>query len=353
MFLAWQEMKREKTRYGLIVLMLFLISYLIFMLAGLSYGLAERNTVAIESWQTQSVVLNENANVSLNQSLLTKTDLQHTKLSKKEALVGQLPVVVKHKKRQTLSAQLVGLKKGQFIYQDMPIVKGRKAKTQHELVADSYLEQKGYHLGDRVTLNGSQDKYKLVGFTDHAEINIAPIVFAKLPVWHALKMAAPNVAGSGIISQRKHFKLKQTTETKSYPVQAFINKLPGYRDQNMTFQLMIGFLFVISMIIVAVFLYIITMQKMRHFAVLRVQGIPTKTLVGATLTQSLLLVVLGVALGLLGMLLTAHLLPAAVPMQLTPQLIWAGSFGMLVMGLLGSLLPVRIISRIDPLQALS
>lgn len=353
MFLAWQEMKREKTRYGLIILMLFLISYLIFMLAGLSYGLAERNTVAIENWHTQSVVLNENANVSLNQSLLTKADLQHTKLSKKEALVGQLPVVLKHKNRQTISAQMMGFKKDQFIYQDMPIVKGRKAKTKHELVADSYLEQKGYRLGDKVTLNGSKDKFKIVGFTQNAEINIAPIVFAPLSVWHELKMAAPNVAGSGIISQRQSFKLKKAKDTKSYPVQKFINKLPGYRDQNMTFQMMIAFLFVISMIIVAVFLYIITMQKMRHFAVLRVQGIPTKTLVASTLSQSLILVVVGVVLGLLGMLLTARLLPPAVPMQLTPQLIWGGSLGMLVMGLLGSLLPVRIISHIDPLQALS
>jgi putative ABC transport system permease protein len=352
MFLAWQEMKREKTRYGLIILMLFLISYLIFMLAGLSYGLAERNTVAIENWQTKSVVLNENANVSLNQSLLTKSDLQNTKLSKKEALVGQLPAVIKHQKRQTISAQMMGIKKDQFIYQDMKIVKGRKAKTKHELVADSYLEQKGYHLGDQVTVNGSKDKYKIVGFTENAEINIAPIVFAPLSVWHELKMAAPNVAASGIISQR-NFKLKKAKDTKSYPVQKFINKLPGYRDQNMTFEMMIAFLFVISMIIVAVFLYIITMQKMRHFAVLRVQGIPTKTLVASTLTQSLILVVFGVVLGLLGMLWTAHLLPPAVPMQLTPKLIWTGSLGMLVMGLLGSLLPVRIISHIDPLQALS
>lgn len=353
MFLAWQEMKREKTRYGLIILMLFLISYLIFMLAGLSYGLAKRNTAALETWQTRSVVLNENANVSLNQSLLTNDDLKNTTLTNKEALVGELPVVLEHKGRTTISAQMMGIKKDQFIYKDMQIVKGRKAKNKHELVADSYLEQKGYRLGDKVTVNGSTDKYKIVGFTNQAEINIAPIVFAELPVWHQLKMAAPNVAGSGVISQRSDFKLKKAKDTKSYPVQKFINKLPGYRDQNMTFEMMIGFLFVISMIIVAVFLYIITMQKMRHFAVLRVQGIPTKMLVSATLTQSLILVVIGVALGLLGMLLTAQLLPPAVPMQLTTQLLVSGSLGMLVMGLLGSLLPVRIISRIDPLQALA
>ena len=36
MFLAFKEIKREKLRYGLIILMIFLISYLIFMLSSLA-----------------------------------------------------------------------------------------------------------------------------------------------------------------------------------------------------------------------------------------------------------------------------------------------------------------------------
>ena len=50
MFLAFKEIKREKLRYGLIILMIFLISYLIFMLSSLAIGLADENTQAINSW---------------------------------------------------------------------------------------------------------------------------------------------------------------------------------------------------------------------------------------------------------------------------------------------------------------
>lgn len=85
---------------------------------------------------------------------------------------------------------------------------------------------------------------------------------------------APNVEASGIISKKNlDFKAKNV---KSYDKQTFINKLPGYTAQNSTFELMIGFLFVISLIIIAVFLYILTMQKMPNYAVLRAQGIPSK-----------------------------------------------------------------------------
>lgn len=72
MFLAIKEIKREKLRYGLIILMIFLISYLIFILSALATGLASENTQALESWNAQKVVLNKNANVSMSQSILTK-----------------------------------------------------------------------------------------------------------------------------------------------------------------------------------------------------------------------------------------------------------------------------------------
>ena len=79
MFLALKEIKYEKLRYGLITLMIFLIAYLIFMLSSLAVGLASENTQAVNSWQTQSVVLNDNSNVSLSQSLLTKENLKDFK----------------------------------------------------------------------------------------------------------------------------------------------------------------------------------------------------------------------------------------------------------------------------------
>ena len=107
MFLALKEIKYEKLRYGLITLMIFLISYLIFMLSSLAVGLASQNTQAVNSWQTQSVVLNDNANVSLSQSLLTKADLKDFKKTNNDSFIGLVPIVIKEKKHQTISAQSV------------------------------------------------------------------------------------------------------------------------------------------------------------------------------------------------------------------------------------------------------
>ena len=156
---------------------------------------------------------------------------------------------------------------------------------------------------------------------------------------------------SGIISQKANYKFNQHN-AKTYPIKTFIDKLPGYTAQNMTFELMIGFLFAISLIIIAVFLYILTMQKMHNFAVMRAQGIPSKTLVGATISQSIILVVVGVVIALIAMWITALILPASVPLLFTPEIMVIGSLGMLIMGIIGSLIPIRSILKVDPAKAI-
>lgn len=349
MFLALKEIKYEKLRYGLITLMIFLISYLIFMLSSLAVGLASQNTQAVNSWQTKSVVLNDNANVSLSQSLLTKADLKDFKKTSNDSFVGLVPIVVKEKKHQTISAQFVGLKKDEYIYKDLELVSGRKARHNNEIAVDQIMWDRGYRLGDKVTLNGSDKKYKIVGFLKNAKINIAPIAYGTMATWRKLRPMAPNVEASGIISKKNlDFKAKNV---KSYDKQTFINKLPGYTAQNSTFELMIGFLFVISLIIIAVFLYILTMQKMPNYAVLRAQGIPSKTLIGATLSQSLILVILGTVLAYILMLITVSVMPATVPINFAPWIMISTFAGMILMGIIGGLIPIKSILKVDPSKA--
>lgn len=47
MFLAWNEMKHSKLRYGLVVGVIFLIAYLVFFLTGLANGLAQTNVLLL------------------------------------------------------------------------------------------------------------------------------------------------------------------------------------------------------------------------------------------------------------------------------------------------------------------
>ncbi|CAJ2233485.1 hypothetical protein FSR19202_BOAJNBJN_00198 [Fructilactobacillus sanfranciscensis] len=95
MFLAWKEIKHDKLRYGLITLMIMLVSYLIFILTSLAIGLAGQNTQAINTWEPQSIVLNKDANINISQSKIMTDQVQKMDLNqKKSAVIGDTPVVV-------------------------------------------------------------------------------------------------------------------------------------------------------------------------------------------------------------------------------------------------------------------
>lgn len=269
MFLAIKEIRHEKLRYGLIIGMIVLIGYLMFMLMGMMLGLANENTAAIDSWDAKSVVLNKNSNISLSQSLIAKQDLP--KLNDHQALVGQTPAVIERAKGATdkQTIQFVGLDSSQFIYQKkMKLSSGHKPHGKNQVVLDEGLKSKGYRLGDQITLNGSTQKYRVVGFAKDAKLNIASIVYGSLTTWQTLKGTGDQFATSGIFSDQKQ--TVKNKNLKQYSIGTFIDKLPGYAAQNMTFEFMIAFLMVISLIVITVFLYILTMQKIPNLSLIHI-----------------------------------------------------------------------------------
>lgn len=355
MFLALKEIRHEKLRYGLIIGMIIMISYLMFILMGMMLGLADENKAAIESWGTQTVFLNKNANDNMSQSIIMNNQL-NKKLNQHEAYVGQAPAVItrvgqRHKLKE--STQFIGLDTHQFIFKDqLRLIAGHRPKNEHQVVVDESLQTKGYKLGDRVRLNSSSEKYRIVGFVKNAKLNVAPVVYGSLTTWRQLRGLAPQAVASGIITNQTE-KGSQFKQLEHYSAHQFINKLPGYSAQNDTFAFMIGFLMVISLVIIAVFLYILTMQKIPNYAVLRAQGIPAKHLVSATLAQAGILMVFGIIGGVFLTWVTQLVMPTTVPILMIWPLIIGLGIILVILGMLGALLPVRLILKIDPVKALN
>ncbi|GEO66843.1 ABC transporter permease [Levilactobacillus spicheri] len=350
MFLALKEIRHEKLRYGLIIGMILLISYLVYVLSGLAYGLAQQNTQAVDSWQAQSIALDRDSNVSLSQSLITTQTADKLTLNRSQAYLGQAGIVAKATGKTNLSAQFLGLNRRQFIYRDLKLTAGHKPQSDRQVVVDTAFQQKGYRLGDRVTLNSAAGKYTIVGFTKNAKLNVAPVVYGTLTTWRTLRGVTPAMKASAIVSQKADQSV--VSPLKTYSVATFVNNLPGYSAQNTTFTFMIGFLMIIAVVVIAVFLYILTMQKLPNYAVLRAQGIPARFLVSTTLGQAVVLVVSGLALGALLTLATMRALPLGVPISFNLPLLAGVTGGILLTGVLGALIPVKLILKVDPVTVI-
>ena len=115
---------------------------------------------------------------------------------------------------------------------------------------------------------------------------------------------------------------------------------------------MIGFLIVISAIIIGIFMYVLTIQKIPIFGIMKAQGISNRIIGTSVLSQTFLLSLVGSILGLVGTWATSLILPSAVPF-LGNGLYYSIIFvSLIIFSLVGTLFSVLAIRKIDPLKAI-
>lgn len=370
MFLAFNEIRHSKLRYGLIVLTIALISYLTFILSALAFGLAQSNRTVIDTWDAQNIVLNSDVDGVLRQSSLTQKQIDDISSDGQIARLGELSDIASGSKQGTKKGiEVLGVSTDEFIYNSIAIESGKNFQSTYEAVADDSLKAQGYVLGEKLKLSSGGHELTLVGFTHHSQLSVAPVVYVSLDTWHELKFGrstqtqstqtspsdtspGSNVAGSAVVI--RNGKLNHSVEgTQELSINEFIEKLPGYSAQNITFNLMIGFLFVITLIIIAIFLYILTMQKIANYTVLKIQGIPTGFLVRGTFGQALLLSITGVIIGAILTALTAIPIPATVPISFNIPMLTIDGLAIIAMSLLGALVSAATIVKIKPTSIVS
>lgn len=355
MFLAINEMKHSKLRYALVIGVVFLIAYLVFFLTGLAYGLAQENRTAVDKWQADRILLSDEANGKLNMSMLTMDDYESVKAEDKAAL-AQFPGIVyqKGKKNQQINVSFFGIEADEFLAPNL--VKGRMFKNTGEVVVnDSLAKEDGLQVGDQLKVAGSKQTLKIVGFTDEAMYNVAPVIYMSLADFQEIRFnqALPKEAQkiNAIVLREKPKQVANHLE--EIKISDFIDDLPGYRAQNLTFAFMIGFLIVIAAIVIGIFIYILTMQKQAIFGVMKAQGISNFFIARSVFVQTAILAFVGIVLGLALTYLSSLVLPAAVPFAIFWGLYLAVSVGMWVIAILSAVFSVSTVVKIDPLQAIS
>ncbi|UOC11875.1 ABC transporter permease [Streptococcus equinus] len=345
MFLAWNEIKHSKLRYGLVVGVIFLIAYLVFFLTSLANGLAQTNRSAVDSWKSDYVILNEQANKNLRMSRFS-VDLKNDVKADKMAELTQASATIKDKEKNKINVNLFGIKQDEFLRPKLS--EGRLFLKTGEVVADSSLK-KSYQLkiGDKITLGDSTKKLTITGFTDNASFNVQPVLYMTKET--LASVLADNTI-SALVIRGKVSQVPKGLE--SMTTSTFIENLPGYKAQNLTFSFMIGFLIVIAAIVIGIFIYILTLQKKAIFGVLKAQGISNFYLSKMVFAQTFILAILAVSLGLALTLLSAVFLPTSVPFQVNPLFFVGISVMMVLIAVFGALFSVISIVKVDPLKAI-
>ncbi len=348
MFLAWNEIRRNKLKFGLIIGVLTMISYLLFLLSGLANGLINMNKEGIDKWQADAIVLNKDANQTVQQSVFNKKDIENK--YKKQATLKQTGEIVSngHQKDNVL---VFGVEKSSFLVPSL--IEGHKATKDNEVLADETLKNKGFKIGDTLTLSQSDEKLHIVGFTESAKYNASPVIFKNDAT---IAKINPRLTGdkiNAVVVRDTNWKDKKLNqELEAVSINDFIENLPGYKPQNLTLNFMISFLFVISATVIGIFLYVMTLQKTSLFGILKAQGYTNGYLANVVISQTLILALFGTAFGLLLTGVTGAFLPDAVPVKFDVLTLLVFAIVLMIVSVLGSLFSILTIRKIDPLKAI-
>ncbi|HIH0435497.1 TPA: ABC transporter permease [Staphylococcus aureus] len=348
MFLAWNEIRRNKLKFGLIIGVLTMISYLLFLLSGLANGLINMNKEGIDKWQADAIVLNKDANQTVQQSVFNKKDIENK--YKKQATLKQTGEIVSngHQKDNVL---VFGVEKSSLLVPSL--IEGHKATKDNEVLADETLKNKGFKIGDTLSLSQSDEKLHIVGFTESAKYNASPVIFTNDAT---IAKINPRLTGdkiNAVVVRDTNWKDKKLNqELEAVSINDFIENLPGYKPQNITLNFMISFLFVISATVIGIFLYVMTLQKTSLFGILKAQGFTNGYLANVVISQTLILALFGTAFGLLLTGVTGAFLPDAVPVKFDVLTLLVFAIVLMIVSVLGSLFSILTIRKIDPLKAI-
>lgn len=358
MFLAIEEMRQNKLRYGLILGLLILIFYLVFFLTGLAYGLMQENKTAVDKWQADYVLLNSESNRLITASKIDTALLDQVDVGDKALIRQQAGVAYVDKDAATDEKEKVNIfavDTDSFIVPN--IVEGRLYEKTGEVVVDKTMsEVEDFGIGDQIYLSGSDEKVTIVGYTDNAYFGVAPVVYMDFDAFSELmqtdkQQAATSSLASAIVIRGDVSSVPD--ELEKVAIADFIEYLPGYKAQNITFGFMIGFLVVISAIVIGIFIFVLTTQKSPIFGLMKIQGLSNGYISGSVLAQTFLLAGLGTVVGLAGTYLSSLVLPSAVPFENNWTFYIVIGLALVIFALLGASFSVRSIFKVDPLQNLS
>ncbi|ARP42531.1 Putative hemin transport system permease protein HrtB [Geobacillus thermodenitrificans] len=368
MFLAIRELKHGKLRFSMIGLITVLIAWLVFILSGLGNDLSTLSAATFKNMNAHYVTFEEGSRASMSRSLLSESlvkELENqTNVTAASAMGATMGTVFKSASADKVKVDvaILGITPGSFLEPSVIEGKPLQADKPLEVIVNDTLKKKGFKIGDTLEIEGSLEKVKIVGFVTNETYNHLPAIFTTLDKWRSIQFAALGsdkgiekpvnaimLQGENIDPEKlnKHFKNTETV-TKAAAIQG----MPGYKEENGTIMMMLAFLLAISAFVIGVFFYVLTLQKSNQFGILKAIGASNRFLGKAIVSQVFLLSSISIVVGILLTYGTALILPDEMPFSLDTKLVVVYALLLLVVSILSSLISVRKITKIDPLQAI-
>ncbi|MFJ2746710.1 ABC transporter permease [Streptomyces sp. NPDC087297] len=357
MFVAWRDLRFAKGRFALMGSVVLLITLLVGLLSGLTSGLARENISAITGLPATHLAFAAPAG--------------DQKVSFTNSQVAEPGWLAWRQQPGVRSAEPLGIR-------TTNAVSGERTAAVSVFGVDSAggLAPRGAGLTQGQVVLTEKAAKELGGLTSGAKLKIGPLevavaavsgtaAYSHTPVvWMDLgdwqRVGNPGtsidtlatvvaVSGSGVdlaVADR-------AAGTKARTVDEALGAIGSYQAENGSLQLMRGFLFAISALVIGAFFTVWTIQRSGDIAVLKALGASTPYLLRDALGQAVVMLAIGTGLGTaLAAGFGALISGGPVPFVLDAATVLVPAAIMILLGALGAALSIRRITAVDPLTAL-
>lgn len=354
MKVSWSEIRYQPKKFMLIELLIMLMMFMVIFLSGLTNGLGRAVSAQIDNYGDLHYVLSDDAEGIITFSSIQAKDKTNKTLEKAGELAIQRAAFIQKGEKDTQDVTYFATTKKGFL-----LAKNNKGKSiypkKNEVVLDDSFRAKGISKGDRLIDKSSQLELTVIGFTKDAMYGHSAIAFMNADTYTSMRQKKDSHytwQAQALVTNEKLAKGSLPDHLSSYDKQDIIAKIPGYMAEHMTLTMITWVLLLASSAILGVFFYILTLQKLKQFGVLKAIGMSMTQITVIQLSQISLLALFGVISGLSLATLLAQLLPASMPFYMTFESSFLVSIAFILMAIACGALSLLKIRKVDPLTVI-
>lgn len=357
MFVAWRDLRFAKGRFALMGSVVLLITLLVGLLSGLTSGLARENVSAVTGLPASHLAFaapTGGQKLSFTNSQVPESAWQAWReqpgVEAAEPLGIRTANAASGKRTAAVSAFGVD-PAGKLAPRNPGLTPGKVILTEK-----AAKELGGLTGGARLRIGALELTVAAVSGT--AAFSHTPVVWMDLGDWQRIgnpgtsndtlaTVIALDAPGADLAAG------DEAAATKTRTVHEALSAIGSYTSENGSLQLMRGFLFAISALVIGAFFTVWTIQRSGDIAVLKALGASTPYLLKDALGQAVVMLAIGTGLGTaLAAGFGALISGGDVPFVLDAATVLVPAAIMIVLGALGAALSIRRITAVDPLTAL-
>lgn len=339
MKMAWKEIVKSKSRFIILGSIIFLVSLLTFMISGLANGLSQDNAALIKDMPEGTFYMAKDADETYN---LSKID---------EATEDR--IINENKDATALSIQMGFVNDFDDKQHSVAFVTASNANlfpevADGEIILDESLKDKGIEIGDKLTNNQLSKDLFVTGFVEQQKFSHAPVAFINTvnyqEMYRVMEMQMMFVPGES--------ELASTESLQGFSNKDFLNTIPSYSAEQLSLNMIVWFLVVISGMLFGIFFYMMNVQKISLYGILKAIGVKTSKLFQMMWTQMVIITTIALALSIGLSQLFSSIAPEGMPFHLTLETTGQLAVIFFIIGFLGATLSGFQIKHVQPLQAI-